>query len=125
MLCSMENYSIKVQSIGHGIASRQGNSIFIHKKLKDYDRNLYKAILDHEKAHTSGYSPRDIALDTHIGQLRGYKRKYWGFILTHPSSWTEFFPFVRINGKNMININMIAFYVFILTVGAVVIWNSI
>lgn len=97
----------------YGIASRQGDTIFINRKLLS-DADLYDAIIQHELEHTSGYSVKDIALDLNIKQLRGLKGRYWSFILKNPSTWIEFSPIYLRNRKISINPLLIAIYGLIL-----------
>ncbi len=93
---------IQIKQINYGIACRIGNIIYINKKLKNYPE-LYNAILRHEKAHTSGFSWKDIILDINNPHLKGLKRQYYSFILKNPSSLVEFLPFGWYNSQIIIN----------------------
>ena len=88
-----------ITEINHGIASRIGDNIYINKKIKKYDMGLFMALLEHEEAHTSGYKWKDIKMDMVNDSIKNKKREYYGFILTHPSSWTEFLPIQRIDNR--------------------------
>jgi hypothetical protein len=85
----------KIKYVGTGIANRfSENRIELHKKLKrEAYKPLRKEIIAHEKQHSPlGYHWRDLWLD-----LKGFRHKwlYWKFILTTPSSWTQFSPIMK------------------------------
>jgi len=101
---------VKIINIDSGIASRIKNIIYINKDLKDYNYSLYQLILNHELEHTFHYSLKDFLLDVRTSNLEGYRLKYWKFILTHPKSWTEFLPIMKLNGKTIINPSLIILY---------------
>ncbi len=87
---NMKN-SLQIKEINHGIACRIGNTIYYNKSLKQYPE-LFKAILEHEKKHTEGFSMSDVFLDLKNEEIAKFKRQYYRFILQNPSSLTEFLP---------------------------------
>lgn len=109
----------KINYVGTGIASRfPNNKIELHRKLlrEDY-RPLKEEIIEHEKKHTTkGYHWRDFCLD-----VRGFKHKwlYLKFILTTPSSWTQFLPISK--RENTIYVDPSASILWLLVIG-VIIW---
>ena len=100
----------KITEVNHGIACRIGDKIYVNNKLKKYNPYLYSSIILHEISHTSGFSLNDIAIDLNNKHLKGMKKEYWKFVLTHPSSWTEFFPFWFYGGKFVLNPLLTFFY---------------
>jgi len=107
---------IKVKYINHGIACRIGNKIFINKLLTEYPL-LYKSILKHENSHTSGFLFEDIILDLEGRELQGLKKEYYKFVISNPSSWTEFLPFWWYEGKFVFNPMISFIYLFSLLLG--------
>ena len=104
---------MKLKKINYGIACRIGDVIYMNKKLRKYPP-LYKAIFEHEKAHTSGFSLKDIVLDIKNSHLKGLKHQYYHFLFTTPSSWIEFLPFWWYEGKISINPLLTGLYGFII-----------
>ena len=107
--------------VDYGIACRIKNKIYFNKALKQHPE-LFKAILSHEKAHSSGFDSQDVLLDFKFDHLRGKKWEYYKFILKNPKSWTEFLPFWFYEGKLTINpvitgILLLFFAVFVITGG--------
>lgn len=100
-----------IKYLNHGIACRIGDDIYINKRLLDYP-NLFKRILLHEKAHSSSFNRDDLILDLDNSHLEGVKREYYNFILTHPSSWTEFLPFGFYEKRFIINPLISMFWAF-------------
>jgi len=80
-----------MRKINHGIACRIGNTIYYNKKLEGYP-DLLGAILKHEKNHTDTFTVRDVMLDLEIKELKGFKKRYYDFIINNPSSLTELLP---------------------------------
>ena len=108
---------MKIKFIGYGTACRIGDVIYINKSLKSYP-DVYNSILEHEKAHTSGFSMKDLMLDLKNPYLKGKKLRYWGFMLKHPLSFTEFLPFGIYDGRFVINPVNLAFYgVILISIG--------
>ena len=113
-LCSIQiNMGLKYVELSHGIASRCGDTIYYHKELPKY-KKLYKQIIKHEKAHTNDFEWQDIMIDFRGKYLKGHKLEYYKFILTHPSSWTEFLPINRLNNQFTYNPTMIVVWIFII-----------
>ena len=94
---------LSVKQINYGIACRIGDTIYINEKIKSYSEELYKAILSHELEHTSGWSWKDLAIDIDINQLKGLKKRYYGFILSNPGSWIEFLPLAKYDNRYVWN----------------------
>lgn len=115
---------MRIKHINHGIGCRIGETIFLNKKLLKYPR-LHNAILKHEKAHTEGarYSSEDLLLDFKGKHLKELKKEYYGFILKHPSSWTEFLPFWVYEGKIAVNPLISGIWVVFLMFCSVIIWR--
>ncbi len=111
---------IRVEKINHGIACRLGNTIFINNRLTEQP-DLYAAIIAHERKHSSGFTWNDVVLDLDNKELKKLKREYYLFIITHPSSWTEFFPFWFYEGKFVLN-PMITFIYFVSLIFSRFIW---
>jgi len=109
----------QIKHINYGIACRIGNKIYINKNLKNYPI-LYDSILRHEKTHTDTFALRDIIIDLNIHELKGLKKQFYSFILTNPSSWIEFSPVCRYEGKWTINLLIATFYSLIILGGILV-----
>lgn len=110
---------MEIHLINHGIASRVGNDVFVNKKLLSHPE-LYAIIIEHEKDHTSGYGLHDLKIDLTNRHLKGYRKKYYSFILKNPSSWTEFLPITFHKGKIFFNLNITLFYSVALVTGGLV-----
>lgn len=112
----------KIKSKSWGIASRIGDTIYINKALKNYP-SLYKAILNHEKGHTNGFSIKDIGLDLINLHLKGKKLLYYKFILENPKSLAEFSPIWVYNSHLAINPLLLALYgLFMAILGIGLLW---
>jgi len=85
------NQKIQIKEINHGIACRIGDFIYLNKNLKKYPK-LYKALLKHEKEHTSKYSFKDILIDFKGNYLSEVKKDYYLFFLRYPKSLSHFCP---------------------------------
>ena len=102
---------VKIKETDYGIASRINNTIYINRKLKKYPV-LYDNIIKHEKKHSKGFTLNDLYIDFR-GNYISPKKDYYKFILTHPSSWLEFLPVIRMNKKIVFNPTMIVLWLFI------------
>lgn len=111
--------AIKLKYVNFGIASRQNNIIFINQALKQYP-DLHKAILEHEKAHSSGLTWQDLTMDLKNSHLKGLKRQYYQFILKNPKSLIEFMPLWVYEGNLVMNPLLSALYLSVL-----IIWGAI
>jgi len=98
-----------------GVACRINNVIYVNEKLRNYPK-LMKAILTHEFNHTNGFSWKDIRLDIRNSELRGLKLQYYKFILRNPSSWIEFLPVWKYEGKIVYNLSLLLIYGFFLII---------
>lgn len=92
-----------------GIASRVGNTIYVNQELEKYPK-LYKAILNHEKKHTSKWNLSDLKLDLSGKDLIDHKKEYYKFILLHPKSWVQFIPVCKQDGIWQVDLSLIIFY---------------
>lgn len=103
--------SLKIREVPFGIACRIGGVIYIHKDLKSFSKRLYEAILQHEIEHSDGFTMKDVSMDIENKQLKGLKKLYYKFILTHPSSLVELLPCWKYDGKLIWNPVLIFFYI--------------
>jgi len=106
---------MEIKYVDFGIGSRINNQIFLNSKLKLYP-NLHNAILQHEKAHSSGFNWSDLMIDFKNTHLRGLKLQYYRFILENPSSWSEFLPIWRNQGNWAINPLLLGLYGLIISI---------
>lgn len=100
---------MKIEYIKHGIACRVGDTIFLHEKLKGYPE-LQSSMIAHENEHSPSLNKRDLLIDLRIRNFKGIRKDYYRFILTHPSSWTEFLPIGIYKDKFLINPILLMFY---------------
>lgn len=114
--------SIVIKEINYGIASRIGSTVYLHNGLKKYPE-LRDAFLQHEERHSSGFNFKDIIYDFGIKELKDLKKQYYTFILTHPSSWTEYLPICRYNNKWIFSPSIALIWIFAILVGWIVIRN--
>jgi len=116
-----QNYSVR--KINHGIACRIGNTIYYNSKLENYPQ-LLEAILIHEKRHTEGLTKEDIMMDLVNEEIKPYKKQYYKFILSHPSSLTELLPCAIYDGRLVFNI--LISMLWLISIGTIgVIWSII
>lgn len=102
---------LKIKHIFYGIACRIGDTIYIHKDLQKHSQKLYNAILGHEKKHSRNLSRKDVSMDIINEDIKNLKREYYSFVLTHPSSWTEFSPVWIYEDKLAWNVLILALYI--------------
>jgi len=112
---------VQVKFINHGIACRIGDTIYLNKELLYYNMKLAAAILRHEKNHSSSYKLSDIKQDLSIKELKDMKGEYLSFVLTNPSSWTEFLPVCSYEGNLVWNPTLTFTYLLVIGLG-VVLW---
>ena len=105
--------SLQIKEVPFGIACRIGRVIYIHKDIKDFSKELYEAILQHEKEHSDSFTKEDIYLDLDNKQLKGLKKIYYRFILSHPSSLIELLPCWIYDGHVVWNLLLTCFYAFL------------
>ena len=106
---------MEIEIINYGIACRVGNKILVNKHLFK-NRPLANAIIKHEMGHSKFFSIKDIFHDLRIKNIDGLRNDYYRFIITHPSSWTEFLPFWRHKGKLFVNVTLLGFYGIVLAI---------
>lgn len=92
-----------------GIASRSGDTIILNRRLAKYPK-LRKALIIHEANHSPNYNFNDLMMDVSVGELKGMKKVYYKFILTNPSSWTEYLPLWIEKGEIKFSPTMLAFW---------------
>lgn len=109
---NIENVNSKVVDYPYGISCRIGDTIYIHKHIKN-EPNLYFSLIEHEIHHTSGFKLFDLVYDLKIENIP--KKEYWKFVLSHPSSWTEFLPVWRYHKTWVVNVSITLTYIFILS----------
>lgn len=90
--------STKINYSKNTVGCTVGGEIFIHPELYKYSE-LYKAIINHEKKHSSGMELRDVKLDLFNDDLKDVKKEYYKFILIHPRTLLGFLPLTKV-GKN-------------------------
>lgn len=112
--------NIRIIDVPFGIGCRVNDKIYLNRNLMKKDVVLYLEILDHEMKHSSGFLWKDIILDLKNENLRGLKWRYYKFILTNPSSWTEFLPFFVYEGRIAINPLISMLYgIFLIIIGSI------
>ena len=99
------SFKMKLKYVDYGIGNRIGDTIYLHKKLKNHPR-LHNQILQHEKKHSSDWNLNDFFLDFKNEEIQGVRKEYYGFVLTTPSSWINFLPITIIDGKMALDINI-------------------
>lgn len=114
---------VEIKHIKHGIACRIGNNIYMNENLKKYPK-LYDKIIEHEKAHSEGFETKDILIDLNNKHLSEVKREYYKFIITHPSSWTEYLPFGFYDNHFVLNPILSVFWIISL-IGGYFLWKLI
>ena len=110
----------KIKWTTWGIASRQGNDIWMNKDLV-WHPGLFNVILQHEQNHTSGFGLKDIHLDLRNDELKGYKKEYYSFILKNPRTWIEFLPFWFYEKKLAVNPIILIIWSILLILGGLAI----
>ena len=108
---------LQIKKVPFGIACRIGETIYVHKDLEEYDKELYDQIIFHEMNHSNKFTLKDISMDLDNKEIKGFKGRYYGFILTHPSSLSELLPVWRYEGSFVFNPLLTSFY---LIVGGIV-----
>lgn len=100
---------VKIIETEYGIASRSGNIISVNRRLNKYPE-LKEAIIDHEMYHSFNYNFDDLSMEFGIPQLDGFKLQYYKFILTNPSTWTEYSPICIQNKQIKLSPTMFLFW---------------
>lgn len=107
---------MEVKYIDYGIGNRVGDKIYLHKKLKNNPK-LHDAVLRHEREHNSDPNISDLKLDLRNEHLDGIRGTFYWFVLSHPSTWVNFSPIMKLNGKWCIDINLSLFWLSVLFIG--------
>ena len=105
----MINNKVIIKEIDYGIACRINDVIYINKNLHKYIP-LYCEIINHELAHSPGFTFNDFLMDLHNKHLKGLKFQYYAFILTHPKALVEFLPCFWYNSKLVFNPTILVLY---------------
>jgi len=98
-----------IKEIDKGIAFRLGNTIYLHKNLKNYP-NLRKSLLKHELKHTDNYKFSDFKLDAFGTDLKNVKKEYYIFLLTQRGAWKQLLPFMYVEDKLHLDITLTLLY---------------
>lgn len=77
------------------VGCRIKGEIFIHPELYKYPK-LYKAIIKHESNHTSGTNLSDVRMDIINDELKGVKKDFYKFMLSHPRTLLGWLPITKI-----------------------------
>lgn len=107
--------SYKIKYIDYGTGNRVGNTIYLNRNLKKYPK-LHKAILKHEKNHTSGWGLKDFWFDIRNKEIIGLKKEFYKFVLTHPRSWINYSPVMKLNGIIAFDVSLFLFWFTILLI---------
>lgn len=97
------------------VGCKIGNKIYIHPELYLFP-NLYKAIIEHEKNHSVSYKLQDVKMDLVNEELKGHKKEFYKFIITHPRTMLGFLPIAKIGGKWVFDFTMLLLFLFGLAV---------
>jgi len=108
--------TFNIQEVNYGIASRVGDTIYINKRIKGYDMGLYMSLIEHEEKHSNTFTIEDIKSDFINNELRNSKAQYYKFVLTHPSSWTEFLPLQILNKEVILSPTLLLFWFIVLMI---------
>lgn len=111
----------KIKEINNGIASRVEGVVYLNKRLRKYPK-LRKALIAHELEHSSGYNLKDLEMDVFNEHIKDHKRDYYAFVLSNPSSWTEFLPINKVGKTILINPSacllwILGIFIFIIAIG--------
>jgi hypothetical protein len=101
---------LEIKYINFGTANRVGDVIYINKNMKKYPK-LYKAVLNHERKHSSGWNMDDFMLDLFNRDLKGHKQEYWKFVFNNPKSLLNFSPILKIDNQWVIDVNLLIFWI--------------
>ncbi len=102
---------VKIIKTNYGIASRCGDVIRFNRRLDKYPE-LKKAIISHEMDHSPDFNFDDLTIEFSISQLKGLKWKYYKFILTNPSCWTEYSPVSFEDKEIKVSLSILIFWLF-------------
>ena len=96
------------------VGCRVQGEIFIHPELYKYPK-LYQAVVGHEKKHSDNFNLKDVSLDLFNDDLKGHKKEFYKFILTHPRALLGWFPLTKIGRYWAFDPQM--FFAWIFTIG--------
>lgn len=102
---------MKIKYINYGIGNRVGDTIYLNEKLKEIP-GLNDAIIEHEKNHSGDWGWNDFVQDLKVNEIQGLRRDYYLFILKNPSTWVNFMPFMKIEGKWTFDISIALVWLF-------------
>tara|TARA_R100000501_G_C2595266_1_gene94027 strand:- start:104 stop:460 length:357 start_codon:yes stop_codon:yes gene_type:complete len=105
---------MKIKYIDYGVGNRVSDIIYLNKNLKKYPK-LHKAILKHEKKHTSNWDFSDFMLDLKNDEIKGVKKDFYKFLFKHPKSLLNYFPILKLGETWCIDITLIIIYIFFLS----------
>ncbi len=97
------------------VGCRIGKEIFVNPNLYKYGE-LYIAVLTHEKKHTDTVSKKDFLLDLSNKELKGHKKDYYKFILTHPRTLLGFLPITKVGKHWAIDAELLLFWTIVILV---------
>jgi hypothetical protein len=92
------------------VGCRIGKEIFLNPDLYNYPK-LYTAVLEHEQAHTDSVTKKDFLLDLSNKQLKGHKKAFYSFILSHPRTLLGFLPITKVGKHWAIDIELLIFWI--------------
>ena len=104
----VKNKNLILIWIEYGIAYRINKTIFLNNNLIKYP-TYCESVLDHELRHSKSWTKKDLAMDL----VEGDTLKNLKFMFKHPKSFTQLFPFGKINGLWFIDINLIVVYLIV------------
>lgn len=96
---------MKIKYINFGTGNRVGDTIYLYKELKKYP-HLHEAVLAHEKRHTGRFSMFDFKLDLRNRELSKVKNEWSRFVITHPKTWINYSPVVKLGGQWTVDISL-------------------
>lgn len=90
-----------IKLTNHGVANVIKGDIYINKRLKKYP-SLYTRVIAHERKHLNN--------EDHVDLKEPFDWELFKFIITNPSTWTQFLP-IWIKGRKIIyNQIMLGFF---------------
>ena len=107
---------MKIKYIDFGTGNRVGDTIYLYKELKNYP-HLHDAVLEHERRHSGRFSMFDFKLDLRNHELSKVKNDWVKFVITHPKTWINYFPIVKLGGNWTIDISLSVLWIAFLIMG--------
>jgi len=102
---------MKIKYIDYGIGNRIGSTIYLNKQLKSIP-GLCEAIKRHEYNHCDGWNFGDFMMDLSLKELKNVRKEYYRFIITHPKTWVNYLPFMKIEGKWCFDLSLTIVWLF-------------